>query len=306
MRRSTILLPVLAAAILTTGCATFDTGVVATVGSSEITDADFDPLLDSFLERGDLFGTAGPTNGRIDADDARLLLRVDIRQQIFRDFLERNDIDATAARDEFIATNLAGSELEALPPEFKDLVVDADLSFQGQLLTQVPAASAEDLQTMYEQEPASVGMLCLRHVLVDTEAEAEDVLDELATGRDFAEVAEERSTDPTVEGSGGALATPDNACIPFRTMQQNFDPAFLAGALATSPNGPSEPVQSSFGWHIILNRPWDEVADSVLALHVEGDSGGYLLDGDLATTEVDVDPRYGSWDPATGAVLPIG
>ena len=45
MRRPTILLPVLAAAVLTTGCATFDNDTVASVGDVELSQDEFAQLI---------------------------------------------------------------------------------------------------------------------------------------------------------------------------------------------------------------------------------------------------------------------
>lgn len=126
-----------------------------------------------------------------------------------------------------------------------------------------------------------------------------------AAGADFATLAAERSTESAAAASG-AIASSDNQCIPLLTVRQGFDPGFTAGALAAREGVPSEPVESSFGWHVILHRPWDEISDSVLGLLQPGDVGGYLFDGRVATAQVDVDPRYGVWSPVDGAVIPAG
>jgi hypothetical protein len=141
---------------------------------------------------------------------------------------------------------------------------------------------------------------------VETERQALDALDELNRGADFATLATERSIDPTAAETGGALTSGDNQCIPVQIMQQTYDAGFTAGALVAREGVPSQPVESSFGWHVILHRPWDEVAASISELHQPGDSGGYLLDGRIATGEVAVNPRFGTWDPVTSSVAPVG
>ena len=67
---------------------------------------------------------------------------------------------------------------------------------------------------------------------------------------------------------------------------------------------PTDPVQSEFGWHVILVRPYDEVADDLLTL-VSTAPGDAALTGELATADVSVDPRYGRWDPVRGDVVSL-
>jgi hypothetical protein len=172
-------------------------------------------------------------------------------------------------------------------------------------LSDLPAPSREELEAIYAENPAATGTLCARHILVETEEEANAVLDELAAGADFAELAKERSTEEAAKDSGGALAGNDgNACLPLSTYQASFDPGFTAGALAAEPGVPSAPVKSDFGWHVILIRPFDEVGDDLVTL-VGTAPGDAALSGALGTAAVTVDPRYGRWDPVKANVVSL-
>ncbi|MCH9806194.1 MAG: peptidylprolyl isomerase [Alphaproteobacteria bacterium] len=82
-----------------------------------------------------------------------------------------------------------------------------------------------------------------RHILVGTEAEARDIKEKLARGGDFAELAKESSKDPGTKNNGGLLG--------FFSRGQMV-PAFEQAAFSIEPNEVSEPVQSRFGWHLIL------------------------------------------------------
>jgi NAD(P)-dependent dehydrogenase (short-subunit alcohol dehydrogenase family) len=75
------------------------------------------------------------------------------------------------------------------------------------------------------------------------EVAAQDVIDELASGADFAELARTRSTGPTAP-SGGDLGwfSADSMVEPFGDAVQALD----VGAHSNSP------VQTQFGWHVIL------------------------------------------------------
>lgn len=82
-----------------------------------------------------------------------------------------------------------------------------------------------------------------RHILVESQAEAEAVIAELDAGGDFAAIAKEKSTDTGSGADGGDLG--------FFTPEQMV-PEFSAAAVALEPGSYSKtPVQSRFGWHVI-------------------------------------------------------
>ena len=76
------------------------------------------------------------------------------------------------------------------------------------------------------------------HILVETEEEAQEIIQLLGKGADFMELGKERSLDSFVELG------------PIRP-EDSLDPAFLEAAFALEPGEISSPVQTSFGFHII-------------------------------------------------------
>ena len=82
-----------------------------------------------------------------------------------------------------------------------------------------------------------------RHILVQTESEAKDILTELKKGADFAELAKTRSIDPSAKEQGGDLGffTRDEMVPEFSNA------AFKLKDGETSP----APVKTQYGWHII-------------------------------------------------------
>jgi len=82
-----------------------------------------------------------------------------------------------------------------------------------------------------------------RHILVETKEAAEQVIGLLGEGRDFAELAKEKSTGPTGK-NGGSLG--------WFSSKQMVAP--FSEAVATMEKGAysKEPVQTQFGWHVIL------------------------------------------------------
>ena len=80
-----------------------------------------------------------------------------------------------------------------------------------------------------------------RHILVKTEDEANAIIKELDGGRDFAELAKEKSTGPS-GAKGGDLGY-------FGEGQ--MVPAFAKVAFAMKKGDVSKPVKTQFGWHVI-------------------------------------------------------
>jgi peptidyl-prolyl cis-trans isomerase C len=114
-------------------------------------------------------------------------------------------------------------------------------------------ATDEEMQAMYAEQIKLAPPLEFkaRHVLVDTQGEAIELITLLEGGSDFAELAKERSTGPSGP-SGGDLGwfTPDRMVAEFSTAVQGLeDGAFT-----------KVPVQTQFGWHVILREDSREVA----------------------------------------------
>jgi len=82
-----------------------------------------------------------------------------------------------------------------------------------------------------------------RHILLEKEDEAKAVIKELDGGADFAELAKKRSTGPTGKNGG------DLGWFEAKTMVKPF-----ADALQGMKKGSytKSPVQTQFGWHVIL------------------------------------------------------
>jgi len=81
-----------------------------------------------------------------------------------------------------------------------------------------------------------------RHILVASKEEAEALIAELDGGKDFAELAREKSTGPSGP-NGGDLG---------RFSRGRMVPEFEAAAFGLAAGAHSaEPVQTQFGWHVI-------------------------------------------------------
>jgi peptidyl-prolyl cis-trans isomerase C len=133
------------------------------------------------------------------------------------------------------------------------------------------------------------------HILVETEDEAKALVEELNNGADFAELAREHSTGPSGP-NGGALGWFGPGMMV---------PEFEAAAVALEPGAYSDPVQTQFGWHVVLlnetrikDAPTlDEVRDSIAAQLQETAVAELLAvatEGSEVTrvTEIDIDPSF--------------
>lgn len=83
----------------------------------------------------------------------------------------------------------------------------------------------------------------VRHILVETEAKAQAIIDELESGGDFAELARTRSTD-----SGSAALGGDLGYFTRGQMVPPFEEAAFAIAVGEFGHAP---VETQYGWHVI-------------------------------------------------------
>jgi len=97
-----------------------------------------------------------------------------------------------------------------------------------------------------------------RHILVKTQAQAEQIIDQLNHGADFATLAKKYTQDQTGVANGGELGW---------FTQTEMVPAFANAVFAMTPGQYTKtPVQTQFGWHVILcegkrNEPTPALAD---------------------------------------------
>lgn len=107
----------------------------------------------------------------------------------------------------------------------------------------------EEIQKYYDQSSQELNA---RHILVEDEALAKELVKKLKAGEDFAKLAKENSTDPGSAEKGGDLGW-----FSTGTMVQEFNDA----AYALKIDEISEPVKSEFGYHIIQVLDKREVKD---------------------------------------------
>ena len=123
---------------------------------------------------------------------------------------------------------------------------------------------------------------CVSHILVETEAEADDLMAQLADGADFGELAIEHSTGPSGP-NGGELG-----CAPSTGYVEPFANAVDAAELGV----PSGPVETTFGWHVLVVTSYDALSFTYESVNAV-----------LADATIEVDERVGTWDPTRSVVV---
>jgi peptidyl-prolyl cis-trans isomerase C len=106
------------------------------------------------------------------------------------------------------------------------------------------ASNEAAMKKVYDESVAQnkpVEEVSARHILVETEDKAKEVLAKLKAGTDFAELAKAESKDPGA-ADGGSLG--------YFTQDQMV-PEFASVAFKLEKGALSDPVKTQFGWHII-------------------------------------------------------
>ena len=162
----------------------------------------------------------------------------------------------------------------------------------------------EDVRAEYEARAGQFEQVEASHVLVPTQAEAEDVIARLDAGEDFADVATEVSQDPGSAANGGSLGlSPRGSYVP------EFEAAIWDG-----PATPGEilgPVETQFGFHVIrvdefVITPEDEAIEQVRTDLESGrgqDLFGFWLRQLRSDADVEVAGRFGRWSVTDQAIV---
>jgi len=185
----------------------------------------------------------------------------------------------------------------AFPPWFRQRVLDRNARAVAvrAALSGVDFSDAS-LQKYFDAHKADFSQNCLSHILVRTKAEADAAAARIKGGEDFAAVAKAVSIDTGSGAKGGDLG-----CNPRGTFVPEFDQA-----ASTLPVGQlSDPVQTQYGFHIILVRDRKEATFESAKEQVKAavnaetqDAFRQFLQTAVTGARVTVDRRYGTFQPA--------
>jgi peptidyl-prolyl cis-trans isomerase C len=130
-----------------------------------------------------------------------------------------------------------------------------------------PSVTDEEVKTAYEKEASKIKIaerVRARHILVQTEKEAKDVLARLSKGEKFEDIAKQVSLDGSKD-YGGDLGY---------FSAEEMVPEFSKAAFALKVGDISAPIKTDYGWHVIKledrkqggAQPFDQVKAGIKAV----------------------------------------
>ena len=170
----------------------------------------------------------------------------EIRQQPLETYFDRLIDDIVDSRLAAAAGNEAGLTNDERVIEQMSIAAQrvlAEAWINSELRKSITDEAVQQAYDIFVADEQSRHEVRARHVLVKEKAEAEAVIAELQGGADFAELAKKRSNGPSGPNGGDLGYFPRGAMVP---AFENAAFALAAGSFTQTP------VQTQFGWHIIL------------------------------------------------------
>jgi parvulin-like peptidyl-prolyl isomerase len=320
-------LAVLLVAVLLTACGEAGLGnAAATVNDDEIPRE----LVERIVEA-QLSGEGAPTEEAERAEATvelqRNVLSTLISIEIVEDLAAEEGVEPTEeeideAFEEQVAEYEARAEERGQEPEFesfletigiteqeyRDLIV-ADVVRREKLTAEYSdEVTDEAVRAAYEEQAEE--QVEARHILVPTEEEAQEAIERIEGGEDFAEVAADVSQDGSAQDGGNLGVAPPSGYVPeFAEAVTDAEVGELIG-----------PVETQFGFHVIEvldyvdPAPFEEVEPQLRAqLEQQAQQNPELqslYQEAFEEADVEVASGLGSWDPEAGQVVddsePVG
>ena len=170
----------------------------------------------------------------------------EIRQQPLETYFDRLVDDIVDSRLAATAGNEAGLTNNERVIEQMSIAAQrvlAEAWINSELRKSITDEAVQQAYDIFVADEQSRHEVRARHILVKEKTEAEAVISELQGGADFAELAKKRSTGPSGPNGGDLGYFPRGAMVP---AFENAAFALAAGSFTQTP------VQTQFGWHIIL------------------------------------------------------
>jgi peptidyl-prolyl cis-trans isomerase C len=209
-----------------------DAPVLAEIGTSRMTMDEFRLILRAIRDRE---GVANSLDTLTRAGRSRILERL-VDERVYSAAARQEGVDqqpdVKVLVDQAVAEVLSKAYVDAKAKQ----VVTTDAA----------------LRAYYAQHPddfRTVARVKARHILLQTKAEADEVITALGAGADFATLAAQKSRDPNTKNNGGELGW-----IPRGLMVKPFEDAVFslkAGQIGG-------PVQTGYGFHVIRVDEIDE------------------------------------------------
>lgn len=237
------------------------------------------------------------------------LVEAEIKVKLIEAEIARRGIAIEAGDEQVGATQINATFGDSLAehPELKQLLISRyaeyvalDMDLNG------PGPDEATLRAAYDEDPARFDQACVSHILVADETAADSLLAQLRAGADFAELARSSSTDEGSAAEGGNLG-----CQARGVFVDALEQAVWQGPVGEVQG----PIRTDGGYHVVFvsergGRPFeDPLVQQELAAELGQAPFTALsdwLEQALAAAVITVDARFGTWDPETGKVIPVG
>ena len=296
-----------------TGCAsTFQAGA-AIVNGVRITQAQLDAAVKASSQQ------AQPGQSTVDSQRSALMNL--IQDEILREAgIKRHLLPTDAAVEQQIDSirqrlgadfdtqlKAAGFTLASLRVRVRDSLIQQALAKKI-----APPVTDAQIKQVYDAQKDQYQQVNTKHILIAVDQNTTDkqakalalnVLDQLRKGASFKALAKKYSDDPGSKDSGGNIG--------FQPVS-GLDPAYAQAAESAKVGALIGPIRSQFGYHIIVTlakrtQPISEVGPQ-LRQQLEAQVGQRALtdfvQGELRHATIDVNPRYGDWDPGSDTIVP--
>ncbi len=193
------------------------------------------------------------------------------------------------ANDQEVKTRLAEAEKRVI----------RDIWIERAVTALTTDNALQDSYTAYLAANPPQTELSARHILLENEEAARDIIAKLNSGGDFAELAKEHSTGPSGP-RGGDLGTftADQMVPEFSTAAQALEPGQYS----------KDPVKTQFGWHIIKLEDRSETAppsfedmEAQLRQELAGANVETVLSGLRGSAEIEITEDGSSLAPGAAA-----
>lgn len=271
----TILLIVISISLVLSGCQSKDTNekAIAKVNGSVITLKEFNDYLNFKKNLAERNGNIAPDMWDQEVQEGKTYIEL-LKENVLEELINK---EILIQKSEEININIENSEVEKEIEIFKDTeekknnfneyLKAMDISEDyfkeiykqemiiSKLIDEVITVEDNEIEEFHKANLDNFIEVKARHILVKTEEEAKEIIEELKNGRDFIELAKEKSTGP----SG-----PDGGDLGY-FGKGRMVPEFEKAAFALEPGEISDVVQTSFGYHVIKVEDKRDTFKEVLA-----------------------------------------
>jgi peptidyl-prolyl cis-trans isomerase C len=272
--------------------------VAATINGSDI-------LVSDVLELRETYGDDAVLGSDFRDDLSRLVFQEVVAQGLTSDFdVAVSDSGVQARIDEFneaiVANGISREDALQIPGATEEMLYREALAFELRTTGVEEVVRTSDAIDVLVANPADTTQVCVRHILVATRAEAEDVSARLSGGEDFAEVATEVSLDGSPGGDLGCGAA------------SRYVPEFAEASIVAPVGSLFGPVETDFGFHLLIVD--DRTAPSVEELtadpltYLPPDVANSLwldwFNGKVAEADISIASEIGSWSTTAVGITP--